>query len=348
MAAARDPRAQLLDGPAWETVRGQVLDGLGLTEPVHTHLRSQTAVLDAAWRQMADRLAEAGDTAIVRVVPDAEGRMRLSVERLDALDIPASLVELRELTAAMLPRIDLPELLLEVHAWTGFLDAYVHASGAEARMTDLPIRLGDAGPRTLHLPVIGTLALVEETRRLRRMLDKGRAKILFATVRKTGRGRWTVSLNVEAADLHPDRQHQSPTRSWGSTGGFPHYAVAATATGAEVARLTAPKPLAGAQRRLRRANKACAAKNPAPPTAAARSHRRPGARPGLRGPIRLSAPCHHRPGQDPQPSRGGDAQHRRDAAPPAPRQSDQRRGLGNLRPPARLQAGLAWRRAHPG
>ena len=134
-----DPRAQLLDGPAWETVRGEVLDGLGLTEPVQTHLRSQAAVLDAAWRQMADRLAEAGDTAIVRVVPDAEGRMRLSVERLDALDIPASLVELRELTAAMLPRIDLPELLLEVHAWTGFLDAYVHASGAEARMTDLPI-----------------------------------------------------------------------------------------------------------------------------------------------------------------------------------------------------------------
>ena len=118
------------------------------------------------------------------------------------------------------------------------------------------IRLGDTGPRTLNLPVIGTLALVEETRRLRRMLDKGRAKILFATVRKTGRGRWTVSLNVEAADLHPDRQHQSPTPVVGVDRGLSNYAVAATATGAEVARLTAPKPLAGAQRRLRRANKA--------------------------------------------------------------------------------------------
>jgi len=88
------------------------------------------------------------------------------------------------------------------------------------------------------------------------MLDKGRAKILFATVRKTGRGRWTVSLNVEAADLHPDRQHQSPTPVVGVDRGLSNYAVAATATGAEVARLTAPKPLAGAQRRLRRANKA--------------------------------------------------------------------------------------------
>ena len=127
-----DPRAQLLDGPAWETVREEVVDGLGLTEPVQTHLRSQVAMLDAAWRQMADRLAETADTASVRIVPDTDGRMRLAVDRLDALEVSASLVELRELTAAMLPRIDLPELLLEVHAWTGFLDAYVHVSGSSS------------------------------------------------------------------------------------------------------------------------------------------------------------------------------------------------------------------------
>jgi TnpA family transposase len=65
--------------------------------------------------------------------------MRLSVERLDALEVPESVVELRRLTAAMLPRIDLPELLLEVHAWTGFLHAYVHVSGEDTRMSDLPI-----------------------------------------------------------------------------------------------------------------------------------------------------------------------------------------------------------------
>jgi TnpA family transposase len=134
-----DPRAQLLDGPAWEAVRDEVVAGLGLTEPVQTHLRSQVAMLDAAWRQLADRLAETADTASVRIVPDIDGRMRLAVDRLDALEVPASLVELRALTAVMLPRIDLPELLLEVHAWTGFLDAYVHVSGTDARMSDLAI-----------------------------------------------------------------------------------------------------------------------------------------------------------------------------------------------------------------
>ena len=40
----------------------------------------------------------------------------------------------------MLPRIDLPDLLLEVHAWTGFLDA-VHPRSAALgpRMDDLPV-----------------------------------------------------------------------------------------------------------------------------------------------------------------------------------------------------------------
>ncbi len=48
--------------------------------------------------------------------------------RLDALEVPDSLIELRERVAAMLPRVDLPELLLEVHAWTGFLSAYTRRS----------------------------------------------------------------------------------------------------------------------------------------------------------------------------------------------------------------------------
>jgi hypothetical protein len=41
----------------------------------------------------------------------------------------------------MLPRIDLPELLLEVHAWTGFLDAYVHLADISTRMNHLPTSL---------------------------------------------------------------------------------------------------------------------------------------------------------------------------------------------------------------
>jgi TnpA family transposase len=39
----------------------------------------------------------------------------------------------------MLPRIDLPELLLEVHGWTGCLDEFTHLSETGARMDDLAL-----------------------------------------------------------------------------------------------------------------------------------------------------------------------------------------------------------------
>ena len=37
----------------------------------------------------------------------------------------------------MLPRIDRPDLLFEVHAWTGFLNAFTHISTQASRMEGL-------------------------------------------------------------------------------------------------------------------------------------------------------------------------------------------------------------------
>ena len=65
------------------------------------------------------------------------------------------------------------------------------------------IRIGDHDrPRSVTLPGIGQVAVFDDTRRLRRMLATDRAKILFATISQRA-GRWWVSLNVQAADLHP-------------------------------------------------------------------------------------------------------------------------------------------------
>ena len=80
------------------------------------------------------------------------------------------------------------------------------------------IRVGDNNrPRSVTLPGIGVVAVHDDTRRLRRMLAKGRAKICFATITHRG-GRWWVSLNIEAADLHPAHQH--PTRDPRDDGGW--------------------------------------------------------------------------------------------------------------------------------
>ena len=75
-----------------------------------------------------------------------------------------------------------------------------HSKGRQAA-----IRVGEGGrPRSVTLPGIGQIAIHDDTRRLRRMLANGRATILFATLISHG-GRWWVSLNVEAADLHPSQ-----------------------------------------------------------------------------------------------------------------------------------------------
>lgn len=65
-----------------------------------------------------------------------------------------------------------------------------------------PIRVGDVSARTVTLPRIGTVRVHDDTRILRRLLGRDRAKILFATVSNRA-GRWWVALNVEAVDLHP-------------------------------------------------------------------------------------------------------------------------------------------------
>ncbi len=99
---ARRPR---LDG-----VRREVLAGLVLDEPVEVHLAGLTTALDAAWRLLAQRMEEAGPDAGVRIVPaGADGRVKLAVDRLDAVREPASLTELRTAVADMLPRVDLSE-----------------------------------------------------------------------------------------------------------------------------------------------------------------------------------------------------------------------------------------------
>ncbi|WP_433678407.1 RNA-guided endonuclease InsQ/TnpB family protein [Nocardia sp. CA-119907] len=119
------------------------------------------------------------------------------------------------------------------------------------------IRVGDDHPRSVTLPVIGTVRVREDTRRLRRMIAVGRAKILSATVSYRG-GRWMISLATEAADLHPAHQH--PVHNGGDHGGWvgvdrglSAFLVAASSDGVEVDRITdQPKPLAAGLHRQRR------------------------------------------------------------------------------------------------
>src|SRR3954451_11046807 len=103
-----------------------------LAEPELERLKQE---LDAAYRRTADNLPTNEAVHIDR----AHGRQELVLSGLDKLDEPPSLLALRTLVAQRFPRVELPELLLEVQAWTGFASDFTHVNEHGARADDLPI-----------------------------------------------------------------------------------------------------------------------------------------------------------------------------------------------------------------
>ncbi len=130
----RDPRAQLLAGERWERAKGPALTDLQLSEDPSALLAEQSAALDAALRDLAAQVSAGTVDATV----DGEGRLHLP--KLSAIPEPPSLVDLRKRVSAMLPRVDLPEVILEVMGWVPeFTAAFTLASGGRTRLDDLHV-----------------------------------------------------------------------------------------------------------------------------------------------------------------------------------------------------------------
>lgn len=136
-----DPRARLLTGLAWEQVRPQTVLAAGLTVDPDTHLGAQIEELDTAWRGLAAQLVDNTEAGAVRVEPGRDGRAQIRVDALDRMVESPTLLALREMTGRMVPQIDLPELLLEVHESTGFLSEFTPVSGGQTRMADAEVSL---------------------------------------------------------------------------------------------------------------------------------------------------------------------------------------------------------------
>lgn len=132
-----DPRIKLLQGAQWETVRPQVCRALGRSESPEPELDALAQQLDVAYQRTANNFAS-NDAVRIELV---KGRDTLTVTGLDKLEEPASLVKLREQVMDRLPRVDLPEVLLEIHARTGFAHEFNHISEGAARAVDLPTSL---------------------------------------------------------------------------------------------------------------------------------------------------------------------------------------------------------------
>jgi putative transposase len=119
-------------------------------------------------------------------------------------------------------------------------------------------RARPAGPRTVALPGIGPVSTREDMSWLTERIGDGRARVIGATVREQA-GRWWVSfqLDVDRAEVNARRQVDPAAPACGVDLGLNTFAVIADDTGA-VEQVHAPRALAVAQRKLRRASKALA------------------------------------------------------------------------------------------
>lgn len=132
-----DPRAKLLQGVDWQGSRIQVCRSLGhpvSSQDAITNLKQQ---MDVTYKKVA---ANFDKNNSVRM--DHSGKHpALTITNLSKLEIPPSLTLLSEQVSGLVPQVDLTELILEIHAHTGFADAFTHVSESNARADDLSLSI---------------------------------------------------------------------------------------------------------------------------------------------------------------------------------------------------------------
>ena len=132
-----DPRKKLLQGTEWQANRIQVCRALGHPINPKEAITGLVAQLDMTYKLVA---ANFDNNDSVKL--DISGKHpSLTITNLDKLEESPSLTQLSRQVNELLPKVDLTELLLEIHAHTGFADEFSHVSESNARADDLSISI---------------------------------------------------------------------------------------------------------------------------------------------------------------------------------------------------------------
>ncbi len=126
-----DPASHFIPTSKWPPLR-QEFCGITAT---HADGRQRLDDLNSQLVAAVDALDPilADDAGAARLDPDGD----LVVTPLSAEQVPIEAVALCAEASARLPHVDLPALLIEVDAWTGFTNHLVHAGGVTNRALDL-------------------------------------------------------------------------------------------------------------------------------------------------------------------------------------------------------------------
>ena len=128
-----DPRKGMLSPAEWESARPIICRTLGLSTNSQTILTSLQEELNQTYRRVAARLP---DNPAVRIETTGK-KHELILTPFDKIEDPPSLKALRKVVAARMPRVDIPEIVLEIANRTGFHNAFTHVSERESRADDL-------------------------------------------------------------------------------------------------------------------------------------------------------------------------------------------------------------------
>lgn len=132
-----DPRANLHTGEEWDVIRPTICRSLNLSLEPYPYLQEIVNELDETYKLVASNF---DNNPFIRF-DLIKGNEELILTQLDKLDEPSSLKSLRNAVKAMLPRVDLPEVLLEIAKRTNFISAFTHINEGNARAADLEISI---------------------------------------------------------------------------------------------------------------------------------------------------------------------------------------------------------------
>jgi TnpA family transposase len=132
-----DPRAQLLDGEAWRQAKSQVRRSLSHAANAEVAIPLLFAQLDEAYRRTSRNLP---NNTVVQIIKE-DGHDVLSLSPLESAEETKSAKALRKAVGDLLPRVDLPEVLLEVATWTGFCDEFTHVGDTHSRAASLDLSI---------------------------------------------------------------------------------------------------------------------------------------------------------------------------------------------------------------
>jgi len=132
-----DPRANLLTEAEWQAMRPVVCRSLSWSSQPEPVLEALSIELDRTYREVAQRLSTNPDVRFETV----KGKKELILSPLEKVEEPASLIQLRTAVTALLPRLDLPEIVMEIAARTGFAEVFTHLTERTARVSDLTTSL---------------------------------------------------------------------------------------------------------------------------------------------------------------------------------------------------------------